>query len=115
MALRQRKSTSGVPRIPDSFGDLQVNSCRNPACSNFAISARPFVARGRPPSGSPRKSDDYILTGNNKAAPDSISEMRSLQSYAFDKEQRCDCRGTDTDLGLSRAAARARMSSCVVR
>ncbi len=76
MAGQRRKSTSGMPRIPGVFGDIQVNYCRNPACSNFGNPARPFVRRGRPSSGAPAPRDDYVLSGDARLAPDSFLKCK---------------------------------------
>lgn len=76
MAGQGRKSTSGMLRIPGVFGDIQVNSCRNPACSNFGNPAMPFIRRGRPSSGAAASRDDYVLSGDSRVAPDSFLKCK---------------------------------------
>ena len=54
---------SAALRLPLPHDDLQVNSCRNPSCPNFAVEALSRVDRGRPKKDGSSVKDNYRLNG----------------------------------------------------
>lgn len=51
------------PRIPPAIDGLQLNTCRNPHCSNFGIPPKDHVPRGRQLA---EARDTYVLQSNKK-------------------------------------------------
>lgn len=54
-----RYQTGGQGRVPPEHQGIQVNACRNVACSNFGVSPLPHVNKGR----SPKLTDNYRVAG----------------------------------------------------
>ena len=52
-------------RCPDSFEGLQVNGCRNPACSNVGLPASPYPSKAG-------QNDPYKIEKGGKVLPDRI-------------------------------------------
>lgn len=69
MSLKSDKSryrdSGGNLRLPPAHEGLQVNSCRNPACSGFGVEALTQVDRGRPKSDGSSKLDHYRANGTD--------------------------------------------------
>lgn len=38
---------SRLPRVPEAFGGVQVNFCKNPSCANFGVPVSPIGGRGK--------------------------------------------------------------------
>lgn len=38
---------SRLPRVPEEFGGVQVNFCKNPSCANFGVPVSPASSRGK--------------------------------------------------------------------
>ena len=49
-----------APRVPERFGGIQVNFCKNPACANFAVPVPETAWRGKASHGA---QSPYTLTG----------------------------------------------------
>lgn len=50
-------------RVPVEAGGVQINFCKNPACSNYGISPKPNVLRGPAAHGTPQ--DSYAVQGTS--------------------------------------------------
>jgi transposase-like protein len=79
----------GSFRIPPPHEGLQVNSCRNPECSNFGVEALAQVTRGRPKAGSAGAGTDlYTLSGHKGITPDSFLKCRACNRTLSVKSNR---------------------------
>lgn len=79
----------GSFRIPPPHEGLQVNSCRNPECSNFGVEALAQVTRGRPKAGSAGAGTDlYTLSGHKGITPDSFLKCRACNRTLSIKSNR---------------------------
>lgn len=139
---RRHSTISDTPRVPPTAGDLQVNACKNPSCSNFGIQAKASSARGRPRKDGSTVRDQYILVGqadesvlrckvcgrsssikNNEAI---ASEIRRISAYLETRTEPCcpvaTCANSDKGVyafpenyqrnGFKNGAQRYRCKSC---
>ena len=74
MSRKSGKSTyrdaGGDLRLPPPFEGVQVNSCRNPACSGFGVEALSKVDRGRPRADGTSRFDNYRANGDDGGTAD---------------------------------------------
>jgi hypothetical protein len=60
------------PRVPSAFGDLQLNACRNPLCTNFGAPPKDSVPRGR---GQPVEARDGYSLQSQKSSRKNVGMM----------------------------------------
>jgi len=66
--LRKKSSSASKHRVPPEIDGVQVNFCKNPACSSFGIPASTAKqSRGRYASSKDR--DLYTIVGSSKSVP----------------------------------------------
>jgi transposase-like protein len=63
--MGQDHEIRGKKRIPEAVGGIQVNFCKNPACTNFGVPASP-EKQPRGPGARDRNRDAYTLSGSKR-------------------------------------------------
>jgi len=82
------RDAGGDLRLPPAHGDLQVNACRTPGCSNFAVEALPKVDQGRPRKDGTSRRDGYQANGEDKNTADQKLFCKACRKSAPIKSNR---------------------------